>query len=624
MTLLRLFSSLPRLAWFRGSLAAALLAVASASALAAAGRAEWFTEARFGMFIHWSPGGIYGAHWHGEPFRGPGAYGEWTRARNRVSRADYDAALPLLNASPAQIEEWVLLAREAGMKYIVFVAKHHDGLAFWPSKVSDYHLPRLNGSGVDVLRVLKDACDRHGLKLGLYYSQWQDWEHPGGWGNFWDFEPAKALAGHSPEEWERLLYSGRLVRPSLTPDQFAAYWRGKVLPQVSELLTNYQPALLWFDCWVPREETIMTQGQLQELLALVRKLAPDCLVNSRLGMTNVGPGGVDFQSMADNQFPGQGPAHPWETSATLGATWGYNRDDLAWRPTSFFIRELAGNISKGGNLQLNVGPRADGSLPPEAVSRLKEIGRCLSANGAGFYGGGPTPFPRDSQDWGLFTGKTTPDGRHFLYAHVFEWPVDGIIRVNGLRTPVRAVRLHGREPVSYGQFDFSLRVLGPRTEPTPFDTVVELELEGPAAYQPGLAREVNGGGWRLGPEGARVGGQVQAVAAIPREGVPARLEGWAGTNDFARWTLHMPELGRKRLRICYACPLSAAGQEFSVRIGERVWHAKTEGTHSDWREYRTFLLGEVSFTEAGEYEVIVSPVGQTKGGLFRLAWLFVE
>jgi len=96
------------------------------------------------MFIHWSPGGIYGAHWNGEPFGGPGAYGEWTRCRNRVPRADYDAALPLFQATPEAIEQWVALAKEAGMKYIVFVAKHHDGLAFWPSKVSDYNLPRLN------------------------------------------------------------------------------------------------------------------------------------------------------------------------------------------------------------------------------------------------------------------------------------------------------------------------------------------------------------------------------------------------------------------------------------------------------------------------------------------------
>ena len=613
------------LRWCRSLATACVLGLAvGGRADAATNRVDWFVDARFGMFIHWSAGSIYGAHWQGEPFRGPGAYGEWTRCRNRVNRSDYDAALPLMSATPDQIEQWVALAKEAGMQYIVFVAKHHDGLAFWPSQASAYNLPKLNGTGTDILRCLKTACDNYGLKLGFYYSQWHDWDHPGGWGNFWDFEQARALTNYPSAEWNHLLNSGALVRPSLKPEQFAAYWREKALPQVAELITNYHPALLWFDCWLPREQTILTEAQVTELLTLIRRLDSNCLVNTRLAVTNVGPAGVDFQSMDDNEFPGTGPAHPWETSATFGRTWGYNRDDLAWKPTTFFVRELVGNISKGGNLQLNIGPRADGSLPPEAVNRLKEIGRCVRVNADGFQGCGPTPMSAVPQDWGKFTGRVTPEGKHLLYAHVFEWPPDGLVRVTGLRTSVRAAKSLAGEPISYGQLGACLRLQGPRTEPSPYDSVIELELDGPAEADAGFVSEVNGGGWHINPASARLTGGLTAVAADLREGTPARIQGWTNATDIASWKVFVPEAGTKEVRICYACPVSLAGQEFSVRIGERVWHAKTMGTHADWREYRTFVLGDIQFPEPGDYQVSVSPVNGPKDGLFRLAWLFLK
>jgi hypothetical protein len=196
--------------------------------------------------------------------------------------------------------------------------------------------------------------------------------------------------------------------------------------------------------------------------------------------------------------------------------------------------------------------------------------------------------------------------------------------VNGLRTRVAGARSLAGEPIALGQFGSSLRLLGPRTEPTPYDSVIEIELEGPPEFQPGLAEEVNGGGWRLDALSARLTGGLKAVPAALREGTPARLEGWTNATDAARWTLPMPEIGAKQLRICYACPLGSAGQEFAVRVGDRVWHSKTIGTHADGREYRTFLLGEVNFPEAGDYEVIVTAPGQPKDGLFRLAWLFVQ
>ena len=184
-------------------------------------RAQWFTESRFGMFIHW---GVYsGAEgiWKGEKLRYDNDYAEWIFYRNRIDRNEYSGLLDRFDWEEINPEEWVLLAKEAGMKYVTITAKHHDGFALWDSKVSDYDVAEFTNPKRDIIKELSEACKKHGLKLGLYYSHWVDWEHPNGW-------------DHSKEIY------------GITDEQYNQYWQEKVIPQMRELLTGYgEIGLIW-------------------------------------------------------------------------------------------------------------------------------------------------------------------------------------------------------------------------------------------------------------------------------------------------------------------------------------------------------------------------------------------
>ena len=408
-------------------------------------RTAWFEEARFGLFIHWSACSALEGRYCGEPVR-QGWYGEWLRARNRVPRADWDKGIRQMQITPARVDAWAEAAKQAGMKYVIFVAKHHDGLAFWPSKVSDYTYNRLSGVSFDVIGRLKKACDARGLKLCFYYSQWQDWEDPDGWGNFWEFnskDPKQFEGRDNLQFWD-----GSLFRDNLTSEGFDRYWRRKSMPQVEELIRNYHPAIMWFDCYIPRKATVMTDTQLGDMLAhdpQARPAVPRQFTPAhRLALAaTTAP---TTRRWATTNSPTSGSAIRGKVQSPFHWSWGYNRDDQNWRPTTYFVRNLVRNTSLGGNLVINIGPLADGTVPEEALVRMKEIGRCLAANREGITGCGFTPFEERTQDWGLTTTRRAPDGSHQLFLHVFDWPIDSIVRVNGLKTKVRAARLSANRP----------------------------------------------------------------------------------------------------------------------------------------------------------------------------------
>lgn len=587
-------------------------------------RVAWFTEARPGMFIHWSAGAVEGARWHGEPLRNPVPYGEWLRCRNRVPRADYDKLIAQMSITKEEVNNWVALARDAGMKYIVFVAKHHDGLAYWPSEVSDYTYQNLTGSNLDVIQLLKNACDTYGLKLGFYYSHWQDWEHPYGWGNFWDYESDPAV--YQDIEWHDLLYSGILFRPSLKPEQFDQYWNEKSLPQVRELIEKYDPAILWFDMYAPLEATNVSEKQVNQLLSMIRELSPECLINSRLGISDVGPDGVDFETMGDNYLATETIGHPWESAVTLNRSWGFNRDDTDWKPATYFIRALAANISRGGNLLINIGPRGDGTLPVETENIMNQIGTCIKENkGKGFYNCGASPFSDDMQDWGLVTHHSDPDKDHFIYLHVFDWPLDGIIRLNGLETGIRKAMLASDErELPVDQPGLLARIQGPGKPPVGYDTVVELELDAPPIVDNSFIGEKNLGGYYLPAEKARVSG-LQINPKADGGWIPPHLDQWQSDNASATWKIYIPESSDRKLTICYACAIGKEDQDYNVIVNGNVrLNGVTQATHPEWKEYRAFDLGTLSFEKPGFYEITIHPESQVKEELFHLAWLHLE
>ncbi len=356
---------------------------------------SWWRDARFGMFIHW---GIYSATegcWNGKETKG---IGEWIQCRERIPLKDYVKFAKQLTLDKFDARQYARLAKQAGMKYVVMTAKHHDGFAMWDSKASDYNIVKMGPSGRDPLRELAEAVRAEGLTMCFYYSQAHDWEDPDAAGNDWDYDPA-------------------------TKD-FARFIDGKCKAQLRELLTEYGPVgLIWFD--VPQ---VISKQQSEDLKRFVKSLQPGCLVSGRVGH-NVG----DYGSLGDNQLPAGRLLGDWETPATLNDTWGYKRNDHNWKTPESLIKLLIELVAKGANYLLNIGPRADGSIPENSIGILEEVGRWMDVNGEAVYGTAASPFPTDF-DWGRAAIRD-----HWLYLYMFTW--QSTLQLAGLRNQVRGATL---------------------------------------------------------------------------------------------------------------------------------------------------------------------------------------
>lgn len=583
-------------------------------------RTEWFQQARLGMFIHWSAGGVEGARFQGEQLRNPLPYGEWLRCRNRVPRKEYDKLISQMTFTQEMADQWAEMASKAGMKYLMFVAKHHDGLAYWPSAVSDYTFDKLTGLNVDVCDMVAKACKKYGLKLGFYYSQWQDWEHPYGFGNFWDYEKdaSKLPVGN---EWLSKVNSGVLFRPTLKKEDYLKYWREKSLPQVKELMNRYKPALFWFDMYCPRENSNMTKAECQELLDLVRREDPACMVNTRLGIAEVGGDGVDYQTLGDNQLGFEFINHPWESSVTLNKSWGYSRDDKAYKTPRFFIESLVSNISMGGNLQINIGPKADGSITREVENTFTEIGNCVKQNqGKGFYNNTYAGFTKKSQDWGVITRERGVKNK--IYLHVFEWATDRILRLNGLKNKITQITCVATgQKLTHQDIGLTKHIKLPDTQRVSYDTVIEVELEGDVDTDNSALGEVNNGGYYLSADDASF--NTSDKAPSDQGGwIPSHIE--AKKADALTWSFRNAKEANRKIYICYSSIQKDKKASFKVLVnGKQISKNQIVATHSLNWEYRTFECGEATFAKDQVYQIQVIP--DSKSSLnFHVAHVFIK
>ena len=386
---------------------------------------QWWRAARFGMFIHWGLYAIPAGRWQGEAVPG---IGEWIMLRSRIPVPEYEQLARRFNPLGFDADAWVRLAKQAGQKYLTITAKHHDGFCMFDSKVTDYDIVDATPFGRDPMKDLAEACQRHGIRLCFYYSQTQDWHHPNGDGNDWDYDE-----------------SGK---------DFAGYVEEYVKPQVREILTNYGPiGMIWFD--TPKR---MTPGQSRSLVDLVHGIQPECLVNGRIGNA-LG----DYAETGDNVIPGERMDQDWEVPATINDTWGYKRDDHNWKSTQDLVRKLVDCASKGGNYLLNVGPTAEGVIPQPSVERLLAMGQWLERNGKSIYGTRAGPLQ------GLEWCRSTLQG-DTVYLHVFDWPRGGSLRVP---LPVARARLLA-EGSELTVKDSGIDV--PTSAPDPNDTVIALDV----------------------------------------------------------------------------------------------------------------------------------------------------
>lgn len=324
---------------------------------------EWFKEAKFGMFIHWGLYSILEGSYNGRTLpdaslpNGKSWYAEWIHTRLEVPPHEYQQLAKEFNPINFDADEWISEAKNAGMRYFVITSKHHDGFALWDTQVSDYNIMN-SPFKRDILQELVDACKKHDVKYGFYYSHWQDWEHEyGAWPNW--------------------------IPPRISDSDFEKYWKEKSLPQVRELIEKFDPDLMWFDTW--EEEHHITDHRRDELISMIRSLSDKCLINGRISFTNPGES-IDFLEMHDNSYPKEILDKPWQTPATMTHSWGWHANDFNWKPATQMIEYLVNNASKGGNYLLNIGPKPDGTFPNAATRRLREIGAWLHSNSEAVYG----------------------------------------------------------------------------------------------------------------------------------------------------------------------------------------------------------------------------------------------
>ena len=343
----------------RGDFLSGMTALAATGAFGANGgetaldaAKRWFKEAQYGMMVHWGLYSLLGGEWKGR--RMDNRYiGEWAQQYFRIPNAEYAALAKAFNPICFNADEWVQIARDAGMKYVVFTSKHHDGFAMYRSKVSAFNVVDATPFRRDVVGELAEACRKHGLKLGLYYSQDLDWHERGG-GGFTEGKTWCDGAAYWTNNWDY---------KDVTRAEFDRYFEEKSRPQVREILTQYGDlCLIWFDIGFT-----LTKEQSNGLYDMVRSLQPGCLINSRIGC-----GKCDYASAGDNQIPNDDKSGMlFETPATLNDTWGYKAHDQNWKSAET-IRKTREHLKRlGANYLLNVGPDGLGRIPSASVDILR-------------------------------------------------------------------------------------------------------------------------------------------------------------------------------------------------------------------------------------------------------------
>ncbi len=529
-------------------------------------RMQWWREARFGMFIHW---GVYAVPAGTYQGRQIGGIGEWIMWNAQIPVNEYKAFARQFDPVKYDPDAWVRLAKEAGMKYIVITSKHHDGFALFDSNVTDWDVVDATPCGKDLIQPLAEACRRHGIKLGFYYSQAQDWCHPGG-----------AKAGN--RQWD----------PAQAGDM-DEYLRTIAVPQVKEILTRYGDiAVLWWD--TPVNMTPERAAMFEPVVSQV----PGIITNNRLGGGYPG----DFET-PEQHIPATGYGdRDWETCMTMNDTWGYKSYDHNWKSATVLIRNLIDTASKGGNYLLNVGPTAEGQIPQPSIERLKTIGQWMSVNGEAIYGTTASCFPK--LPWGRCTKKIHPDGAT-LYLHVFDWPEDGRLLVPGLQNTVKsAALLAGKQTLAALNTADGVMLSLPRTAVDPIASVIVLEVEGPLEIKKVLPRQAADGSLRLTAEMADIHNprgsntQVESKNNIPNIGF------WTDPQSWVQWPFIIDKPGHFAIHADIANP--APDSRAEIRIGSIVRPVSFPPT-GDYNKFEESRLAIITLDQPGEYTLEIRP-----------------
>ncbi len=478
----------------------------------AADRTQWFKEAKFGMFVHW---GTYSQM---------GIEASWPLFQNLVPVWEYEALARTFNPVKFNADELVRMAVDAGMKYLIFTSKHHDGFAMFDTEFSDYSIMN-TPYGKDIVQQVVDACHKAGIRVGFYFSLC-DWHHP----SYRDTSKPFP-AGCKAEEY-----------PEKTWDDFLVFMRG----QLRELCTKYGKIdVIWFDGgW----ERTAEQWQSEEIDAMIRSLQPGILINNRHLLDEI----ADFGT--PEQFVPVGKQKKlWESCMTINNTWAYNPRDHRHKSAKELVQNLSRTAGGGGNLLLNVGPKPDGTIQEEFSSRLDGIGTWMEQHSESIYGTSPAPVS-------LFREGVSTVRENSVYLHFLHGP-DSPVNVTGLRTPVEsAVVLGTGSRISIGREETSLTISVPYEDRNPCVTVVKLALSGEPEFDPIIKPDKTGiivlPAWKADIWSGDIS-YVLRHRLISYSYSEDALIDWNNDADWAEWTCEIPQDGEYSVSIKYEGGISS-------------------------------------------------------------------
>ena len=523
---------------------------------------QWYSDAKFAMFIHWGlysgPGGI----WEGEHYYG---ISEWLMNRAKISVADYEKLATNFNPTEYDANEIAKLAADAGMKYIVITAKHHDGFAMYDSKACDFNITDMTPWGVDPMKELSAACRDAGLGFGFYYSHNQDWTFPGGNG-------------------------GPKVDEDGNAANFDDYFTKKCLPQVEELTTEYGPIeIIWFD--TPGR---MAKEYVEQLVNVVRKNQPKALVSGRAGH-NLG----DYQTLGDMEVPHRNVEGMWESVDTTNDSWAYAWYDENWKTPEKVLHRLVACVARGGTYMLNIGPDGLGAVPERAAWALREAGSWIQRYPQVVYNAGSSPWGH-AFPWGDVTVRGNK-----LSLSVFDWPSSGKLFVPGLKTRIKSVRLLGGKKSKSIGFD-NVRgwtVLNlPAVAPDSLASVIEIELAGEAVVDTTFGLDPNGSTEIFADFGEVDGVEIINDRWMEKFGEWIRVHpasNWE-TEGKVVWEVEVLEPGD------YQVSLNYAGSGRLVWGVEVVGGESIQNQQNSSHNYQEFPIGWLNFPTPGKYKVAVS------------------
>lgn len=418
---------------------------ASTNAYSISSNMKWWNNGKFGMFIH-----LGGYSYYGE--------GEWAMSEQKISKKDYQTKIASkFNPINFNANAIVKSAKKAGMKYIVITAKHHEGLAMWDTKVdsfkdytgtTQFSLQKYTPFGKtnrDILMELKNACDKAGIKFGLYYSI-IDWNHS-----------SQTMSSDFTK------MSSMTARTNYINDMKA---------QLKELVDKYDPSVMWFDgTWKsstkkPTLSTWWTKADGVDLYKYMKKISPSILVNERVcNDRNLG----DF-ACPERMIPDKALSRSWETCQTMNEAWGYNKSqEKHYRATWSILRELSTVVSRKGNYLLNIGPKGDGSMTTGSKKMLNGIGSWMKKYSQSIYNTSGSPFKKEPS-WGVYTRK-----RKVVYAHVYKWPKNKKLVVKRLKNKkIKKVYIlsNAKKKLKYSATKKSITIKVPKKAPNKSDTVI--------------------------------------------------------------------------------------------------------------------------------------------------------